>query len=308
FGQITQTVAPFLSLIPGCQGWCTAGAEAVGGYLSSGGDIKAGIYAAVLSEVAGNFGPALRTADGAINWTAVAYQVANSVAYQVDPNAAAAMVLIEGGYDAYSTHGWTGLRKYAGHQIVTRAARDLEARIAEHNGMSPFALDAELTVISITGDYVVGSRYEPHTRNFLGFDNRHGLLGVPFDIVDSILAVQGLPTGSLYGQIADDIMNHTGGPVTGFSLGAYDANNSVALGFSSSAQVQALPIFGAASAGVGAQQGSNDAVVGFEILSRIFNPTESYESLQPAASWIPFIGDHSQKSYSCTFQGQGCHP
>jgi hypothetical protein len=313
FGRIIQAFAPLLNYVPYCQYWCAATAELVGGYLSSGGDIKAGIYAAILTEVSGNYGAAA-SAGSTINSTALAFQIAVSAADVVDPQAAAALVLIEGGYDAYynpppgATGGLTGLRKYAENQIVEYAARNEEARIAEHNGMSPFELDAELTVVSIAGDYIVGSRYDPQQRHFKGFDNRYGLLGVPFDIVDSILAVQGLPTGSLYGQIGDDIMNHTSGPVTGFSLGAYDANNSVALGFSPSAEVQALPILGTASAGVSAQQGSNDAVTGFEFISRIFNPTESYETLQPAASWIPFIGAHSQNSYNCTFNGTGCPP
>ena len=48
-GGWVSDIGPFLNAIPGCQYWCTAVAEAVGGYMQSGNNIGAGLRAGVLS-------------------------------------------------------------------------------------------------------------------------------------------------------------------------------------------------------------------------------------------------------------------
>ena len=259
FGQITQTIAPFLSLIPGCQGWCTAGAEAVGGYLSSGGDIKAGIYAAVLSEVAGNFGPAMTTATGAINWTAVEYQIANSVVGAVDPHAAAALALVEGDYHEFTRGATTaqGLKfaaKYLGEQYVQWKARQEMARVAERNGMNLAEFDAALFAVSELGNYVVGTRYtakfgKSDNPGEYGFFSRLGGLldrgtaanksvGFLFDVTDTLLGLQGLPTASDINAITSGDNIST---MTGHSLGAIGVNNLTAWGYVQNSTLDALP-------------------------------------------------------------------
>jgi RHS repeat-associated protein len=64
-GQIISDVGPFLNAIPVCEYWCTAAAEAVGGYMQSGNNVGAGLRAGVLSAgeefafsyVGGQFAP-----------------------------------------------------------------------------------------------------------------------------------------------------------------------------------------------------------------------------------------------------------
>lgn len=302
YGQGLGIAAPFFSLIPGCEGWCTMGAEAVSGYMSSGGDVKAGVYAAALTAVSGNFGGGLRTASGAVNWTAVAYQVGNDVAFQINPDAAAKLALIEGEVGAYGTGNWKGVVEFTNHQFWSYEARREEARIAERNGMSPLELNALLSATSVAGDHLFKSRYNPKTHHYKGVGNR-GLPGVPFDIADVILAEQGLPTGASYRQIFSGYRR----AVSGHSLGAMDANNMVSLGFASAATVDGMPIFAAGTAGVKVNQGSNDVVTGVKALSLIFNPFANYQNLPTISPLLPGIGNHACADYYATFGGPPCN-
>ena len=49
-GGWISDIGPFLNAIPGCQYWCMAVAEAVGGYMQSGNNIGAGLRAGVMAE------------------------------------------------------------------------------------------------------------------------------------------------------------------------------------------------------------------------------------------------------------------
>ena len=49
-GGYISDIGPFLNAIPGCQYWCMALAEAVGGYMQSGNNVGAGLRAGVMAE------------------------------------------------------------------------------------------------------------------------------------------------------------------------------------------------------------------------------------------------------------------
>jgi hypothetical protein len=125
----------------------------------------------------------------------------------------------------------------------------------------------------------VGSRLEQGTWGntewgIRGFGNRgelfgiKGIPGLPFDVVDTVLAYQGLPTASAVHYM---FSGARGAPLTGHSLGALDVANLSGFGLAgTNSHVYALP-FGKVASGAVATIGSGDIINGFG-LGSLFNP------------------------------------
>ncbi len=164
----------------------------------------------------------------------------------------------EGDANAYMRGATTGeslklAAKYLGDQYVQWKVRQVVGRVAERNGMNLEEFDALLFVASEAGNWIVGSRY---TKDFNGtgkpgetgyFTRPGGLIdkgdlnyavGSIFDVMDTLLGMQGLPTASDIDAIrsGDNIST-----MIGHSLGAIGVNNLTAWGYTQNATLDALP-------------------------------------------------------------------
>jgi len=149
------------------------------------------------------------------------------------------------------------------------------ARFANKNGLSLAEFNALLTLNSFAGNYIAGNRYNEGTNEISGFRSRtKGMLGVIWDVNDTILGYQGLLDASSYDYITG---SKAGSHISGcHSLGSLTCNNLVARGYAPSAQLNSLP-FGNISVGANARitnLGQWDLVNG-GWLGRIFNPISS---------------------------------
>ncbi len=137
--------------------------------------------------------------------------------------------------------GAKGLAIYAGKTVGSRyVQRKVSAaleRFAEKHGMSLYEFNAWLFVISEAGNGIVGSRYNAEQALMQG-GNTRGILGLPFDVVDTVLAYQGLPTAS---SLQYMLSSERGMPLSGHSLGAIDVTNLYAAGITGAAAAYALP-------------------------------------------------------------------
>ncbi len=177
--------------------------------------------------------------------------------------------LFTGGYQAWMTDGAgaKGLAVYAEktaeRRYIQRKISAAVERFAEKHGMSLYEFNALLFAISEAGNGIAGSHYKAVQGLMAGFYSReHNNLGLPFDVVDTVLAYQGLPTAS---SLQYMLSSERGLPLNGHSLGAIDVTNLYAAGLTGGyASVSALP-FGVVATMPGnfINIGDNDIVNGF---------------------------------------------
>ena len=117
------------------------------------------------------------------------------------------------------------------------------------------------------------------------FYNR-GLIGLPFDVADTLLAYQGLPTATAYKYMASDWV---GSEFTGHSLGSADAANLRSWGMTGDTYGFALPFGNIAPAGMSVAIGDGDIINGFS-LGKIFNWGADVRE-------VPFITGHPCSNY-----------
>ena len=174
-------------------------------------------------------------------------------------------------------------------------------RFAIKNGMTLAEFNTLLTLNSFVGKAIAGTRMrtntEDGTNDIFGFTSRKGgwienggLIGVIWDINDSILGYQGLLDAVGY----EFIKEGTGNLGSCHSLGTMTCNNLVARGYAKSAELNSLP-FGSIAVGGTMRNtylGTGDPINGFG-LGRILNP---------------FSNTVDQSKKSCGFLGGACHP
>ncbi len=168
-----------------------------------------------------------------------------------------------------------GVSNDVAQTIGNRLAQAAVAQAAQRNGVNPALLNLGFFALSWTGNGLVESRYNAAKYDFLGVANRGflGLVGLPFDIADAALAMQGYLTAS-----AIDYIKHTttggGDPfrlITGHSLGALDVVNLVGQGYAlGGGSVYSLP-FGKIASGVTVNNGWFD-IVNLGFIGNIPNP------------------------------------
>lgn len=164
--------------------------------------------------------------------------------------------------------------KVAGQQYVNAQFREAVGNYAAQQGYSLTEFNLGLFGFSALGNVMpgVGSRLDQGTWGntewgIRGFMHR-GLQGLPFDVVDTILAYQGLPTATAVQYIFSAQRSM---PLTGHSLGALDVANLSSFGLAgTSSRVYALP-FGKVVSGASVTIGSGDAINGFG-LGALLNP------------------------------------
>jgi RHS repeat-associated protein len=176
--------------------------------------------------------------------------------------------------------------KLAGNYAKNEFYSRIEQRLAEKAGMSPINFNNLLMSLSITGNAVTNtSRFQegrwdrfPDTegRGLNGFFNR-GVVGLPFDAVDTVLGFQGLPTASSRDFLSK---GYKGMSVSGHSLGALDVIQLTANGLSSGGTVYALPFGNVAPPGVRVVLGDLDLVNG-GILGKLFNWDAEIRRINP---------------------------
>jgi RHS repeat-associated protein len=168
------------------------------------------------------------------------------------------------------------LLKIAAHEVAEELVRQEVARIAEKNGLTLYQLDAILVGASAIGEQINGGRLHitPDGVVINGVYTRDWY-ATPFDVVDIVLAYQGLPTGAFlryaffYTDLPIDVAH---------SLGSLDAANLVGSGFASEAHLFAVPFGMIVPSGFGdvtIENSYGDAVTGF-FFGKIFNPDATY--------------------------------
>ena len=176
---------------------------------------------------------------------------------------------------------WAGTAMSAMHEVKNHYAQEEMARFAKRNGMTLGELNALLTLNSFAGREIAGSRLHKDGDHYeiTGFTTRSGglisndtvagLVGVIWDINDTLLGYQGL-----LDAVGHEFIQNGNGKLGSFhSLGTLTCNNLVARGYADSATLNSLP-FGNVSVGPNAlttNLGAKDFVNGF-IFGRIFNP------------------------------------
>lgn len=148
-----------------------------------------------------------------------------------------------------------GFARLVANKVGTRLMRREMTRFAHDHHMSLFELDALMFGVSEIGKVVVGTRYGTNFEDTgkAGISgwfthgekwNNKGLikgmaaniLGLPFDLNDTLLGYQGIPTAS-----AVDAIMAGQKTLVGHSLGALDVANLQSMGFVKSSKLYALP-------------------------------------------------------------------
>ncbi len=212
-----------------------------------------------------------------------------------------------GAYNAFNVSTWNGIKwvttQYAYAQVRSNVARYAE----DHLGISGIAFNFALQGVSWAGNKIIGSTYhgmdptgcqktlgDPFGRTFSGFFTRGGdnswlnTAGLFFDVVDTILLMQNLPTQSIRNYVNDP---NRASFVEGHSMGALSALYAVANGYADSALVYSLPMAMPAPATVSVNNGAFD-LVNFGPISGITNFFNSN------IDWSPQIGLHGQYFYN----------
>ncbi|CAI8165797.1 MAG: tRNA(Glu)-specific nuclease WapA [Pseudidiomarina mangrovi] len=186
-------------------------------------------------------------------------------AFQQGPNSGA----------SYGTElsGWGDYASSLGYHLTTSYAQDEMSRFARKNGMSLTALNILLTLNSVVGNKIAGSRYNESADEIGGFTSRKdSAIGIFWDINDTLLGYQGLLDGSGLHYITVNQPNFERTISSCHSLGTLTCNNLVARGYAASANLNSVP-FGNVAYGNNQQQaqlGQWDAVNGF-IFGRLLN-------------------------------------
>lgn len=187
--------------------------------------------------------------------------------------------LAQGGVTGYYQNGGWGVIRTGVHHYGQQKVREGVERVANKNGMSLDTLNLYLTAASFAGDYLTGEptgRFRDRDWNqtdvgFRGFLNRTAngfTLSLTFDVVDTVLVYQGLPSASGWKFI---ISSHVGSYVSGHSLGAAEGANLVGLGFAWGANVWSLPFGNIAPGGVNVVNGDGDLINGGPFGQAFFN-------------------------------------
>lgn len=204
--------------------------------------------------------------------------------------------MIQGAYAAATgKDGAWGLTKWFGNQGMAYEARSEAQDLARKNGMSLLEFDAALFGFSEFGNWLVGSRF---TANFektgkpgiTGFLTRPGgvidgglakAAGFIFDVSDTLLAYQGIPTASGFAAMMSNL------PVLqGHSLGSLDVGNLQALGSLRASSLYAVPFGFVAPGGSSVENEWDDPISGF-FFGLITNP-DAYASMHmPCHTWVP---------------------
>lgn len=182
--------------------------------------------------------------------------------------------------------------EFGANQYVNARIRQEVADYAEKHGMSASQFNLRLFGFSLLGNITpgIGSRLTDEgwantEWGIRGFGNR-GIAGLPFDVVDTVLAYQGLPTASAAHYM---ISSARGMPLTGHSLGALDVANLSSFGFVTNGQVFAIPFGKVAAGGVTTVIGDGDIINGFS-LGKMFNWNADVQS-------VPLITGHPCSNY-----------
>lgn len=161
-------------------------------------------------------------------------------------------------------------------------------RFAHKNGMSLAELNALLTVGSLAGNAIAGSRYQESFNGKVdlidGIGRRSGglldwtvsdfnIAGAPFEVIDFMLGTQGVLTASGSEYIKNRGSNNL---LVGYSLGALDVSNLTARGHSSNSLSISLP-FGNVGMSTSTVNGTFDPVNGGP-LGVIFTPRSNWEN------------------------------
>jgi RHS repeat-associated protein len=184
-----------------------------------------------------------------------------------------------------------GTAMFAGNQALNGAIRNEIGEYAARHGYSLGDFNLRLFGLSLLGNITpgIGSRFKDSgwantDWGIRGFNSR-GIAGIPFDVVDTALAYQGLPTAS---SVHYMFSAARGQPLTSHSLGALDVSNLTSLGLAPRSSVYALP-FGRMASGVGVTIGDGDLITGFS-LGRALNWNADIQS-------VPFIIGHPCSYY-----------
>lgn len=169
--------------------------------------------------------------------------------------------LMHGAVTAYNSGPW-GMFGFGMNQVGNMEFRQIAAHYANDHGMSLTEFDLALEGLSFVGYGIYGSDLHPEgSVDYMSGWTTRGYSALPFDIVDTALELQGIPSATGW----DYIVNGNGTPLVGHSLGALTANNMVALGAAPSALLYALPIVNFATGGTSLTTAWGDPVAGFGI-------------------------------------------
>jgi hypothetical protein len=213
-------------------------------------------------------------------------QGAVAAAGVVDPNVARVMNFLYNGVD-YQNFNWQDSAAALGNEVKGYYVSKEVERFANKNGMTLSEFNALLTLTSMAGNEIAGSRYKGSHNGveyIAGMGRRrwgyatwevsgYNLAGAIFDVVDIALGYQGHLTASAYEYVKYGNPNNN---LVGFSLGALDVNNLVARGYGQSGSLAvSLPFgnFGQALVVNGTLDPINGGFLGW-----LFTPSAKWEN------------------------------
>ena len=167
--------------------------------------------------------------------------------------------------------------KLAAHIGEESLVRQELARIAAKNGLSLLELDGALVGLSVIGEQINDGRLHelPDGGVVINGVLTRNWYASPFDVIDIVLAYQGLPTGAFlrYAFYYSDV------PIeVAHSLGSLDASNLVGYGIASEAQLYAAPLGMIVPTGFGnvtIENNYRDVIAG-GVFGKLFNPDATY--------------------------------
>ncbi|TVS20375.1 MAG: RHS repeat-associated core domain-containing protein [Planctomycetaceae bacterium] len=278
-----------VQFVPGMQGWGGAFmAGFVGGFLSSGNDLRAGLYGGLMASLTAGF---TNGATGTPSLKAAGLRAGAGVLAAHEPRLAAYVALATGSVHAHAQQGWTGVFKFGYKQYTDQMTRQYVARFAEKNGMNWFDFNLGLMAMSGGGNLASGSRWHGEENELHGVSFR-GRKGWLFDGVDIVLSYQGLPTASAFHYA----YTAAGTDFSAHSLGAIDGNNLASWGMTGKVSVASLPIGNVATAGIRPFQGDWDFING-GMLAKMFSPdSKLVKSGFGGHGWCKVYVDHVPRS------------
>jgi RHS repeat-associated protein len=311
--KVLRTIVSIAVLTLGPEGYVFLKGFAAG-YVGSGGDLKAGIVAALSAGAIQGIGTHfnnLGRLNSAMNGAArraltfgeklfrsAAHGVVAGVGEVIQGGKFAAGFLSSGVNIAFSgSNGGTsnaptgGIRAFA-NGVKNHYIGQAVGRLARKVGLTTSGFNLLLEFNSFIGKEIAGTSYYRPATNWIeihGFFSRDKIpsLGVIWDINDTILGYQGLIDAVGYDYIRDG----GGKPINiGHSLGSLRATNLVAAGAAPSATIYSLPFGNIASENVDVTNGAADLVNG-GIFGSIFNPSATIETRNSGA-----VG-HTLKNY-----------
>lgn len=186
-----------------------------------------------------------------------------------------------------AAQGSMSFTAFTAHSIVTQAKQRLVGDVVEKNtNLSKDEFNGLMFAVSAIGTTAQESRINPDGNDdygdmtgdipsvdldIVGFANR-GANGIIFDVADSILSWQGLPTGNTF-SIASNY--NQGDKVRSHSMSTMEVNNLIAAGvIHPNNVIQDALVFGTVGLGGTVNIGSMDLINGGS-LGQIFNPSAS---------------------------------